>query len=191
VLGPDALGDLDHAPVGVEGGDPSVGHEHGPQLEADEAVDPGPDGGQGGHPALVVEGVEAVRREHDGGGAPERHRLGGGHVGVEGERVAGLVGHVGAGHELAPGDGGGQVEHPFLVGTAQELHVAGVHVHRRHQSGGRRPGDVGLGGRPVDGARIGVGHQHGGHAGDLPAGPDPQVDIGGHRGHPPVVARPG
>ena len=50
VLRPDALRDLEQAAVGVEREDAAVGHEHRAELEADEAVDLGPQGGEGRHP---------------------------------------------------------------------------------------------------------------------------------------------
>jgi hypothetical protein len=150
VLRSDARRDAHHRLVRVERRDPSVGNEHLAELEADEPVDALTDRRERVDPPVIVDRVQAVRGEDHRCPATHRDRLTCAEVAVEVELVAGPIGNVGPGDERAAGDGARAVEHLRPLGVGQQLHVAGVHVDRRCETGVEGAADVRHGGIPVD-----------------------------------------
>jgi hypothetical protein len=172
VLGTDAAGDVEQARIGSEVVDAPVRHEHGAELEGDEAVASRGERSVRARPIGAVERAQAVRGEHDRHAAARCDGLERARVGLAIPARAGCVRDVRAGDERAPDDLLRHVEHARPLRFVEQLHVARIHV-----DGGREP-DLGRAREqlperaPVDPATPEDGKQHGRHAADLPLAAD-------------------
>ncbi len=183
VLGPNAVGDLHELSVGLQTQHPAAGHESGSQFKPDEAF-----GATGqlpkpaDHLGIVASGQTKRRKDHrhctDRGDHGELPAIGG-----KIERGPRLVDHAGSRHQLAVADSlTGQPQGPLAGVVIDQMHVAGVHVDRRHDPGRSSAGHVGGEALPVDTAVDRERQQDRRDAADWPAGADEADWIHGHNG---------